>query len=442
MTNSEKRQKRKATRQEPGEPPAKQIKFKEHFINLLAPELQLAVLSFLPATDIQKCRRVNQYMRSLVNNPSNQVICTGPSITQARNKFDEFIKTHIEFDMDAVDADGNPCAFLHALVALTRLRGIAQDYCFEHTLWMMQFVEHWIKRRLMHTRSDLQHEVQIEQRWIVLGIASDLHTLHMKHKGLRFKDIGEETIDELEQFIQESTSLELLGVTSEQCDWALFQKVAAGAFEGTSYHTEDKTEVACMGCKPPYNFKLVGLVSQLGRGHWASEQEIQEWRPYAEGMRNGQSFEEVLQELDAMAEKERQREEDSWIMVQPKPRAGARNERHESANGCSDVESEAIGNGSRGLEQSAVAQAALSITYDDASDDALSLLPDRPTQENDEIGPLLSDLFGLPQFPTEAPFAYYCRSRRLVGLSKEVLQGEKTLTPLRKAAILNSIHIW
>lgn len=406
---------------------------------MLAPELQLAVLSFLPVQDIQKCRRVNRYMRDLIDNPANQVICAAPTIAQAREKFDQFMKTHVEFDMDAVDADGNPCAFLDALVALTKLRGIAQDRCLSYTLWMMQFVEHWIKRRLMHTRSELQHDVQIEQRWIVLGIASDLHTLHMKQKGLRFKEIVEEPVDELEQSIEENTSLELLGVTSEQCDSAFFQKVAAGAFEGTSYHTEDNTEVACMGCKPPYNFKLVGLVSKLGQGHWVSEQEIQEWRPYAEGMRNGQSFDEVVEAMVEHAERERQREENSWTVVQP--RAGARNERHESADGCSDVESETIQAGTDALEQPHTAQTSLSITGDDASDDTLSL-PDRPVKENDEIGPLLSELFGLPQLPTDAPFAYYSRSRYQVSLLKEVMQGEKTLTPLREAGILSSIHIW
>lgn len=123
MTNTEKRRKRKAARKEPGNPPFKQPKYRQPFIKKLAPELQLAVLLHLPVKQMQKCRAINRYMRDLIDNEKNQIICAQGSVARAHERFRKFFETHVDYDVDAVDEDGNPCGFLNALVAWTKLRG-------------------------------------------------------------------------------------------------------------------------------------------------------------------------------------------------------------------------------------------------------------------------------------------------------------------------------
>ncbi|GIZ46994.1 hypothetical protein CKM354_001009600 [Cercospora kikuchii] len=430
MTNSEKRRKRKAERQEPGRPPAKQIKFKEHFIKMLAPELQLDVLSYLSVTDIQKCRRVNRYMRDLIDNPANQVICAAPSIAQARKKFDEFIKSHIEYDVDAVDEAGNPCGFLNALVAYTKSHGICQSHCELHVLQLEDFAAHWIERWQPGP------EVPQENRCsAVMSAAAGLHALHMLREGLRHSQFGRIGVGKLEFILELHITHELFGVSREQCSSALFQKIAAGAFEGTRCHERGES-LGCVGCRSPSKFKLAGVLSQLERSHYLSAKANEDVDEYIADMRNGARLHGHALATVRAALEERKREEASWTEVRRKEQPQFRNPWRSLADvqdSTDRVESY--------LAQPAMVQGASISTHDGANgDDALP--QDSPFNQGDEVGALLFELFELPKLPDNLEFAYYGRSRRLVSLMKEVMQGEKKLTPLRKAAILDSITIW
>ncbi|KAF2206229.1 hypothetical protein CERZMDRAFT_103619 [Cercospora zeae-maydis SCOH1-5] len=443
MTNSEKRRKRKAARQEPSKPPAKQPKFKAHFVKMLAAELQLAILSYLPVNDIQKCRRVNQYMRDLIDDPPNQVICAEPCVVQGRAKFDEFIKTNIEYDVDAVDADGNPCAFLGALVSMTRSRGIAGDICFLHSDWPKAFAKHWLKQRHARAQSNVQLGCPDEYYPAVCIVVTKLHMLYMLRQGLSVQHPAFQRINLAEESIREDSALELVGVTREQCDAALLEKVAAGAFKGTRVH-ETCRSLHCQGDVFPYAFKLVGLVSRLDQACHTSIRLSARFSRLREALRSGRSYDDFCKEESAAAERQRQWEEASWTVVSRKARGGASKEAREHASNREAVQDNTIEAGGHTAEQAVTVQTPLPIMAAGSTGNTLSppLRPRFPSKEEDEVGQKLLEVFELPKLAEDLPFAYYGRSRRMVHLLKEVLEGEKELTPLRKAAILDSIHIW
>ncbi|KAM3413476.1 hypothetical protein BST61_g11598 [Cercospora zeina] len=432
MTNSEKRRKRKAARHEPGKPPAKQPKFKAPFIKMLAVELQLAVLSYLSVKDIQKCRRINKYIRDLIDNPANQVICVEFHVVQGREKFDDFIKTHVEYDVNAVDANGIPCAFLDALVALTKSRGIARDICFSHSVWPKSFAKHWLERWYARAQSNMQLGRPDYNYLDVFSLITKLHMLHVMRQGLSVGYPFFRSIGMAEESIRRDRALELVGVTQGQCDAAFLQKVAAGAFEGTRLHEQDGY-FDCLGCRSPYAIKLVGSVSQLGHIYHSPERRSERSKRLQEALRDGRSSQDFRDEESADAEKKRQREEASWATVSRNARGGASKAAREHAFVRDAVQDDTIEAGGR--------------TADGSGGNTLSPplppgFPPVPPKEEDEVGQKLLEMFQLPKLPEGRPFAYYGRPRRMVHLLKEVMQGEKALTPLRKAAILDSIQIW
>ncbi|KXT09675.1 hypothetical protein AC579_9978 [Pseudocercospora musae] len=93
-------------------------------LDALPAEIQLAVLSWLPAKDIQKCRRINQYFQQLIDLIENQQLCVGPSISRSLDRLKQLTDKYCDYPLGTTAEDGTPTAFLDALVAFLRLRGI------------------------------------------------------------------------------------------------------------------------------------------------------------------------------------------------------------------------------------------------------------------------------------------------------------------------------
>ncbi|KAM3413475.1 hypothetical protein BST61_g11597 [Cercospora zeina] len=80
----------------------------------LPAEMQLHVLSFLPARYIQRCRRVNKHFRCLIDLKDNRSLSLKPGIDASLRRLNESITRFCYYPTDTVAKDGMPTAFLRA----------------------------------------------------------------------------------------------------------------------------------------------------------------------------------------------------------------------------------------------------------------------------------------------------------------------------------------
>ncbi|KAF7186072.1 hypothetical protein HII31_12599 [Pseudocercospora fuligena] len=123
-------------------------------LDALPAEIHLAVLSWLSAKDIQKCRRINHYFQQLIDLSENQQLCVGPSIARSLDRLKQLTDKYCDYPLDTTAEDGTPTAFLDALVAFLRLRGIvipSSDHRHRNGVSLfndrlIRFSKHWVYR--------------------------------------------------------------------------------------------------------------------------------------------------------------------------------------------------------------------------------------------------------------------------------------------------------
>ena len=412
MAGGEKWRKRRAAKQAAAAA-RPQPRPRNMLISMLAPELQLAVLSHLPVKQIQKCRAVNRYLRDLIDSPENQTICAQPGLARAQKKFTQFRETLVEYDVDAVDELGVPSGFLNALVAYTKLRGIAEESCIAYYVCVSEFSQHWLQQC---DKKDalLADNANSNRKNDVCLAARAIHLLHLHHRGVEI--LRRDQVAGWETTLQQEEYLKLMRMSADQVGAAILQKVADGALDGVSTHKEGNL-VDCIAYESPHNFKLRGRLSKLGR------QELNIRISFG-----AETLDEILDEAEArenatdlLAEHE---DEATWSKVPTK--------RALRGHHLSDLESQRPDK-----RFSLVEEAENRFEMEDDEDYA-----DGWVIRYDDIGNALKKKFGLERFPATLPFDYYVRSARVAAMIKGILRTDKKLSLLERAAMLDRILIW
>jgi hypothetical protein len=369
--------------------------------SMLPAELQLAVLSHLPVAQIQRCRALSRHMRDLVDGAGNQAICAQGGLEHAQQKFAGFMATYVEYDVDAVDELHLPCAFFNTLVAYTKLRGIAEFFCIKYWRFMRDFAAHWLERCLAADGAAADPTDSFGPS-TVSNIVWVVHRLHLHHQDDSPSSSSADDIADRGRDLQDKEALVLMRLAPDQLGAAILQKVADGAMEGVVLHREGAhnhcTEFEC-----PYEFKLCGNLSKLGR----KEPELDD---------EGAATAADASAADALAA---QSEESTWSEV-PKKRAlrGTHLTRLEARQPD---------------QRFSLSENQTSPETDDNSEDDNSY---------GDVAFELRKKFGLPELPDGLPFAYYARSRRDATMIKAILESDKKLSMLERAGMLDRIFIW
>ncbi|EME85730.1 uncharacterized protein MYCFIDRAFT_193968 [Pseudocercospora fijiensis CIRAD86] len=90
----------------------------------LPPELHLRILAEVPARDVQKCRRLDRYFQSLIDDKPNHRLCTGPSVSRSLKRLREQVVEFSDFPLDPINENGLPTGFLTALARFINFHGI------------------------------------------------------------------------------------------------------------------------------------------------------------------------------------------------------------------------------------------------------------------------------------------------------------------------------
>ena len=415
MAGGEKWRKRRAAKQAAAAA-RPQPRPRNMLISMLAPELQLAVLSHLPVKQIQKCRAVNRYLRDLIDSPENQTICAQPGLAQAQRRFTKFMETHVNYDVDAVDEFGVPCGFLDALTAYTKLRGIAEDYCYESVIFSHIFSDHWLlqchkkgeTQKPGHTSSDIA---------ATRNVIDSIYGLHLHYKGV--KKLSEARVAQKQATLGEGESLAIMRVPIKQLGPAILQKVLDGKLDDVPHHRQGDY-VDCIAYESPYEFKLEGKLRKLGR------QETRCHMVWGGEPLENETFPERLARIDAAHALAEQEEEATWSKI-PEKRALR-------GSHLSELETR------RPDKRFSLAEERPRV-YDWEFDD-YDLNEAGEIHEIDEVGPKLRTKLGLPELPASLPFGYYARTARTAIMVKDMLESDRKLSMLERAAMLNRIFIF
>ncbi|GIZ46988.1 hypothetical protein CKM354_001009000 [Cercospora kikuchii] len=92
-------------------------------------ELQLRILSHLPAKQILSCRRIDRHFRDMIDLEENHGLLIGPSIAASMERFDTFVKRYCEFPLESKDSGTD--FFLDAVT----------DYIEVCDIWAVNWVE-------------------------------------------------------------------------------------------------------------------------------------------------------------------------------------------------------------------------------------------------------------------------------------------------------------
>ncbi|GIZ46986.1 hypothetical protein CKM354_001008800 [Cercospora kikuchii] len=132
-------------------------------------EMQLRILSYLPAKEIQRFRRVSRHFRDTIDLKGNQCLLIAPGVAQSMHRFNTFIKRYCEFPMES--EDGGPDAFLDAIFDFITLRQVE--------VWDLdldEFSAFWLERSLHLDGSSFpgcEIETLTDNFWHVWRYASD-----------------------------------------------------------------------------------------------------------------------------------------------------------------------------------------------------------------------------------------------------------------------------
>lgn len=105
------------------------------------PELQLRILSSLPAKQIQRCRRINRHFQQLIDAKQNQSLCFGPGISISRQTLREVVATLCDYPVDTKRADGTPCAFIDMISNWMQVQRR-----FTYTQSVLLLSRHWLRK--------------------------------------------------------------------------------------------------------------------------------------------------------------------------------------------------------------------------------------------------------------------------------------------------------
>lgn len=121
------------------EPPAShKASTSVQLLGRLPVELQLRILSYLPAKQIHSCRRIDHHFHDMIDLKENHGPLTGPSIAASMGRFDVFVKRYCEFPLES--KDGGPGSFLDAVTDYIAVCGIRDVDWVEKIDGFMQFL--------------------------------------------------------------------------------------------------------------------------------------------------------------------------------------------------------------------------------------------------------------------------------------------------------------
>ncbi|KAF7194421.1 hypothetical protein HII31_04226 [Pseudocercospora fuligena] len=215
-------------------------------IAILPPELHLRLLSELSARDIQKCRRLDRYFQSLIDNEQNNSLCTGPGVAQSLARLEEQTALLSDFPMDTTSENGTPTAFLSAFIRFIRYHGLAP---FEETGALYckivgTFAVDWFNRRrevdepqaglfTEDKRSALGHFVT----FAMLLVRSHME-LHVPGSGPSNRQFPVATA--MLEEVADEQNLSIAGMTAEDHKGLLLRLMyhKDGLFHGAQFHQE------------------------------------------------------------------------------------------------------------------------------------------------------------------------------------------------------------
>ncbi|KAF2206228.1 hypothetical protein CERZMDRAFT_103618 [Cercospora zeae-maydis SCOH1-5] len=126
----------------------------------IPPEIQLHVVSYLPAKDIQRCRRVNKHFHELIDSNRNHDLGLKPGIDESLRRLNESVARFCFYPADAVTPAEMSTAFLRAFADFFHNTlqdvGFLPPYFFENVLAAGEFLPtpdedviaryHWLGR--------------------------------------------------------------------------------------------------------------------------------------------------------------------------------------------------------------------------------------------------------------------------------------------------------
>ncbi|PPJ52715.1 hypothetical protein CBER1_10796 [Cercospora berteroae] len=107
-------------------------------LSRLPVELQLRILSHLPAKQIHSCRRIDRHFHDMIDLKENHGLLIGPSIAASMERFDTFVKRYCEFPLES--RDGGPELFLDAVTDYIEVCGIRAVDWVEKIDGFMEFL--------------------------------------------------------------------------------------------------------------------------------------------------------------------------------------------------------------------------------------------------------------------------------------------------------------
>lgn len=118
----------------------------------LPPELQLRILSNLPAKAIQRCRRICKHFLELIDNARNHGLCLGPSIARSLTGIQNDTDLLCDYPTDIVDGKGTSTALLHAMVDFADTARLGDLIAVTQNLPC--FARHWLHRCFAGSQDD------------------------------------------------------------------------------------------------------------------------------------------------------------------------------------------------------------------------------------------------------------------------------------------------
>ncbi|KAI5357671.1 Putative F-box domain-containing protein [Septoria linicola] len=124
----------------------------------LPPEIQLRVLSSLPAKTIQKCRRICKHFLELIDDPSNQGLCLDPGAAISFAEIQSDIDIFCNYPIDTADKDGTPTALVNAMVVFADAGRVGSHMAVVQNLRC--FARHWLHRCFAGSPDDCEENVK------------------------------------------------------------------------------------------------------------------------------------------------------------------------------------------------------------------------------------------------------------------------------------------
>ncbi|EME86162.1 uncharacterized protein MYCFIDRAFT_82096 [Pseudocercospora fijiensis CIRAD86] len=396
--------------------PAKASIKPSSFVERLAPELQLHILSCLPnVAEILKCRQVNSYMQRLIDLEENQAISSEVIISMKQRELERVVSLTSDYDIDAVDEDGNPCGFLNALVAFNKYRGLSRVFCFDYSMLHQMFAEHWWTKHPGSQGQDAEsHGDAINS---IFHAIVAIHSIHiMYHVNKNFK---KGILETWTQSLSSPETMSVMRLSSTEHVNFIVERVAAGIFSDSApfeeaceyaiccHYDAPKDWLQIKGSEKEMSLKLAKrrASKRLEAANEESNEDATAHARAADRVKSGQA--KVNQSTNRFAIFEQDEEIE------------AEEDEADPQHGAQDSEDEY----------------SIEVLL---SDDAWFRQQEAKEWLTDQFGVI----FGVPELPASLPFAYFAKTQWAYNSIADAAMGIKHLTPLEQAAVLEDVAIF